>query len=146
MKTQILSKFIVAIIIAAITSISQVTAGENLPLVESVKKVYVTSDRFAADTSEIALMSSGIKFNSYLKSNIRYPALAVEKGIEGSVRVLCEIGTDGLVKDIKVLSAVDEMLAKEVIKAANKMSFIPATQNGFAVSYSIIIPVKFDLE
>jgi hypothetical protein len=36
--------------IAAITSISQVTAGENLPLVESVKKVYVTSDRFAADT------------------------------------------------------------------------------------------------
>lgn len=144
MKTRLITQFVAIVIIATVTSFSSVIASGSF-YKGIADKISTSADIASLDTSEIALMSNGVNFNMFLKDNISYPSIAVEREIEGSVRVLCKIGTDGLVKDVKVLSAVDEVLANEVTKAARELSFIPATQNGFAVSYSIIIPVKFHL-
>lgn len=145
MKTSFFSKIAAAVFVAALSSFGAVMASGSLSLKETDSKIFASDGTTAIDTSELALMANGVKVGNFLESNIRYPALALENGIEGQVRVLAEVGTNGLVKDVKVLSAVDERLANEVIKATKKLSFIPATQNGYAVSYSIIVPVRFDL-
>jgi TonB family protein len=98
-----------------------------------------------ADTSEIALMANGLNVNSYLLSNLEYPQAAIDEGIEGEVRVLCTVGSNGHVSDVKVLSSDDSRLSEAVIKAVYSLSFIPATQNGFTMSYTLVIPVAFDL-
>lgn len=145
MKTTILNRIATVIIVAALTSFGAVIASGNLSLTDSDLKIYATDGTAAIDTAELALMANGVKVGNFLESNIKYPYAAIEDGVEGTVKVMAKVGTNGLVTDVKVLSAVDERLANEVIKATKKLSFIPATQNGYAVSYSILVPVKFDL-
>jgi len=128
---------VIATMISAKTALASDKFAEKIP----VKIEYVN----AIDTSEVALVSSGVKLNLYLENRIKYPALAIENGIEGSVKVLARVGTNGLVTDVEILETVDDRLAQEVIKSVKNLTFIPATQNGYAVSYTIMIPVKFDL-
>ena len=145
MKTPIFIQIAAICSVALISSFGSLIASGSFNTDMPAEKIYAAGEGVEADTSEITLMTNGANFTSFLQSNLKYPALAVENEIEGSVRLLCEIGTDGLVKDVRLLSEVDEILANEVIQAARKLTFIPATQNGYAISYSIIVPVRFEL-
>ena len=84
---------------------------------------------------------------SYLSKNIRYPNIAAENGIEGTVTVQFVVDYEGNIKDVKVLSPAKggglEQEATRVIKAMPKWK--PGKQNGRYVSVLYSIPVNFRL-
>lgn len=84
---------------------------------------------------------------SYLGKNIRYPVIAQENGIQG--RVVCQfvVGSDGSVRDIKVLRSLDPSCDKEAVRVIQSMpKWIPGRQNGKAVSVRYTLPVTFKLQ
>ncbi len=83
----------------------------------------------------------------FLSENIKYPAIARENGITGTVFVTFVIGPDGGVKDVKVLRGIgggcDEE-AKRVVMAMPKWK--AGKQRGKPVSVQYNLPIRFTLK
>jgi bla regulator protein blaR1 len=71
-----------------------------------------------------------------------YPAPARDAQIEGRVLLHVLVGTDGLVRSVKVIQGVDE-LNESAMDAAKKWTFQPALKNGVPVATWIEIPMSF---
>lgn len=80
----------------------------------------------------------------YVSSNTKYPPIAKDAGIQGTVFVYFVVGKDGKVRDVRVLREVDPRLDKEAIRVVESLpDFEPGQQRGKAVSVQYTIPVKF---
>jgi protein TonB len=80
----------------------------------------------------------------YVSKNTKYPPIAKDAGIQGTVFVYFVVGKDGKVKDVKVLRAVDPRLDKEAKRVVESLPrFEPGQQRGKNVSVQYTIPVKF---
>lgn len=85
--------------------------------------------------------------NQWLGSNIKYPAMAVENGIEGRVIVQFVVERDGSVSGVHVVRGVDPSLDKEATRVVAQMpKWIPGKQNGSAVRVKYTVPVTFRLQ
>lgn len=86
------------------------------------------------------------KLMEYLKKNVKYPKLALDKSIEGRVLVKFTIKKDGTIDDIRVIKGVDSILDEEAIRVVKNMpKWIPAQHNGKDVSSTFILPISFRL-
>ena len=84
---------------------------------------------------------------AWLSKNLRYPVIAQENGIQG--RVVCQfvVGSDGSIREIKVLRGLDPSCDKEAVRAIQAMpKWIPGRQNGKAVAVRYTLPVMFRLQ
>ncbi len=82
----------------------------------------------------------------FIGSNLQYPAIAAESGIQGIVYISFTVDVDGSIKDVKVMRGVDEELDKEAVRIIKAMpKWKPARQRGKAVPVTYMIPVKFAL-
>ncbi|MBI49531.1 MAG: energy transducer TonB [Crocinitomicaceae bacterium] len=80
----------------------------------------------------------------YVSKNTKYPLIAKEAGIQGTVFVYFVVGKDGNVKDVKILRKVDPRLDKEAKRVVESLpKFEPGQQRGKSVSVQYTIPVKF---
>ena len=80
----------------------------------------------------------------YVSKNTKYPPIAKDAGIQGTVFVYFVVGKDGKVKDVKVLREVDSRLDKEAKRVVESLPrFDPGSQRGKNVSVQYTIPVKF---
>lgn len=82
----------------------------------------------------------------YLQKNLKYPTIAKEKGVKGTVFVQFVVEKDGKVDDIVVTKGVDKLLdaeAKRVVAAMPKWA--AGQQGGQAVAVQYVLPVKFEL-
>jgi periplasmic protein TonB len=81
-----------------------------------------------------------------IASKIKYPAIARENNIEGTVYMSFVVNKEGVVTNVKVLRGIgggcDEE-ATRVIKSLSK--FTPGKQNGRAVQVQYNVPVRFKL-
>lgn len=85
--------------------------------------------------------------NQWLGSNIKYPAMAVENGIEGRVIVQFVVERDGSVSGVHVVRGVDSSLDREATRVVAQMpKWIPGKQNGSAVRVKYTVPVTFRLQ
>ena len=85
--------------------------------------------------------------NQWLGSNIKYPAMAAENGIEGRVIVQFVVERDGSVSGVHVVRGVDSSLDKEATRVVSQMpKWIPGKQNGSAVRVKYTVPVTFRLQ
>jgi protein TonB len=73
-----------------------------------------------------------------------YPPFAVEHRIQGVVIIEATIGTDGKVKDTKVIRAVDT-LTGAAVSAVKQMEFKPTVIDGKPVQVIMTIPMNFVL-
>ena len=79
-------------------------------------------------------------------SQIEYPQVCKEKGIEGQVLVSLEIGIDGNVISHQFISFPCTDLRDVVQDALSKFTFNPAVDDhGQAIPSRITMPVKFEL-
>ena len=129
----------------------QGTDEEGGVLVEDLKQVVTEApvEEEVFDMVEQAPQFPGgqAELMSWLGKNIRYPVIAQENGIQG--RVICQfvVGSDGSVRDVKVMRGVDPSLDKEAIRVIQSMpKWIPGRQNGKAVSVRYTLPVTFRLQ
>lgn len=83
----------------------------------------------------------------YLNSNVRYPVVAQENGVQGRVTVSFVVEKDGSITDVNVVRSVDPSLDKEASRVVKSMpNWIPGKQNGSAVRVKYNVPVSFKLQ
>ena len=83
----------------------------------------------------------------WLSSNIKYPVVAEENGVQGRVIVTFVVERDGSITDVKVVKSVDPSLDKEAVRVTKSMpKWIPGKQNGSAVRVKYTLPVTFRLQ
>ena len=83
----------------------------------------------------------------YLSSNIKYPVVAEENGIQGRVIVTFVVEKDGSITDVRVVKSVDPSLDKEAQRVVKSMpKWIPGKQNGAPVRVKYTVPVTFRLQ
>ncbi len=84
---------------------------------------------------------------NYIESHLKYPALALEKGIEGNVTLRFVIDEKGKIKDIKVKKSDNYFLNEEAIRVIKSMpDWKPAQMGGNPVKNTIIITIVFKLK
>lgn len=83
----------------------------------------------------------------WLASNMKYPVVAAENGVQGRVIVQFVVEKDGKVTDVHVAKSVDPSLDKEAARVVAAMpKWIPGKQNGSAVRVKYTVPVTFKLQ
>jgi TonB family protein len=83
---------------------------------------------------------------SFLQTNMRYPADAKMKGIEGKVMVNFIINEHGDIEDAKILLGLSPDIDAEALRLTNLMQgWIPAVQNGKLTSTSVNMPIEFKI-
>ena len=83
----------------------------------------------------------------YLKTNMRYPQIAKENGIQGRVILQFVVDETGKVTDPKILRGVDPALDLEAIRLVEAMpQWTPGKQDGKAVAVRYTVPVSFKLD
>ena len=83
----------------------------------------------------------------YLSSNIKYPVIAEENGIQGRVICTFVVERDGSITDVRIAKSVDPSLDKEAMRVVSSMPrWIPGKQNGSAVRVKYTLPVTFRLQ
>lgn len=90
------------------------------------------------------LQCTQLEIIRYVSSNTKYPPVARDAGIQGTVFVYFVVGKDGYVRSVKVLREVDKRLDQEAIRVVKSLPrFEPGLQRGEPISVQYTIPVKF---
>lgn len=85
-------------------------------------------------------------FNKWVFSNLRYPELAAQNGIQGRVTLEFTIETDGSVANVRVVKGVDSLLDAEALRVVSSSpKWSPGMQRGKPAKVSFIFPVTFKL-
>ncbi len=87
------------------------------------------------------------KLMNYLATNIKYPPLAKESGIQGRVFINFVVEPDGSISNVKVLRGIGGGCDEEAIRVVEAMpKWKPGMQRGKPVRVSYNLPVKFTLQ
>ena len=82
----------------------------------------------------------------FLNSNVHYPEVAEQNGIQGRVIVTFVVERDGSITDVRVSKGVDPSLNKEAVRVIKSMPrWEPGTLNGKTVRVKYTVPVTFRL-
>lgn len=98
--------------------------------------------------SEVAPLYPGgeAAMMKYLQKNIKYPTVAKENGVKGTVFVQFVVEKDGKVSDVVVAKGVDKLLDAEAKRVVNSMpKWAAGSQGGIPVAVQYVLPVKFEL-
>ncbi|MCU4164471.1 TonB family protein [Carboxylicivirga caseinilyticus] len=83
----------------------------------------------------------------YLSTNVRYPVICQENGIQGMVLVSFIIDETGQVTNVAATRAQDANLEREAVRVVKSMpKWKPGKQRGRAVKVSYSVPVRFRLQ
>ena len=80
-----------------------------------------------------------------MKPEPQYTEAARQNGIAGTVVLKCTFNSDGLVRNIRLVSGLPFGLSEKAIDAASKIRFIPAIKDGKFVSMWIQLEYNFNL-
>jgi protein TonB len=83
----------------------------------------------------------------FLNSNIKYPTIALESGIQGKVILSFVVEKDGSITDVKVARSLDPSCDKEAIRVVKMMPrWIPGKQNNQTVRVQFTLPVTYAIQ
>lgn len=84
---------------------------------------------------------------AYIRSHLKYPDKATEKGIEGKVLVGFVVDKSGAVRDVEIKRSADPLLDAEALRVVRSFpAWQPGTQDGKAVNVSYVLPFNFRLD
>jgi len=84
---------------------------------------------------------------AYVFKNIKYPVIAQENGIQGTVVVKFVVTKTGAVGEVQVLRQLDPACDREAVRVVKTLpNFIPGKQNGVNVNVWFTLPIKYKLE
>lgn len=86
-------------------------------------------------------------YKKYLAQHVKYPAEAMKKKIQGSVRIGFTVNPDGSIVNAKVERKVNPLLDNEALRVVKSMpKWIPGKLNGEPVPVKMYVPVNFRLK
>jgi protein TonB len=129
------------------------TITDELPLVV-VEKPKTTAAPVDTTTYTVVMIEQQPTFPDgeaalfkYLANNLKYPAMARESSIEGTVYVQFTIAKDGSITGTKVLRGIGGGCNEEAMRVINAMpNWKPGRQQGNAVKVKYTLPIKFRLQ
>lgn len=87
------------------------------------------------------------ELKKYLRKHLKYPHLAQEYNIQGTVYVRFIVSKTGEVENVEIYRGVDASLDKEAIRVVERMpKWKPGSQRGRSVSVYFVLPIKFLLK
>jgi len=86
------------------------------------------------------------EMKKFITLNLRYPALAAQMGVSGTVIVNFVVDRDGKITRVKVFRGIGGGCDEEAVRVVSKMpAWSPGKQGGRAVLVSYTLPLKFML-
>lgn len=90
------------------------------------------------------------KMLDFIYRNIRYPAIARENGIDGTVVIQFVVSKKGVIQKAKIIRDIGGQCGDEALRVVNLMNekegnWIPGRQGGKHVKVQFMLPVKFKL-
>lgn len=83
----------------------------------------------------------------FLQQNVKFPTMAREAGIQGTVFVTFVVSRSGKISNVKVLRGIGGGCDEEAIRVMKMMpDWKPGKQNGQAVPVQFNMPIKFTLQ
>ena len=87
------------------------------------------------------------EFSQWVNSQLKYPEKAKNEGAQGRVTLQFTVGTDGVVRDVKVLRGVSEELDSEALRVVSASpKWEPGVQEGKVVPVVYVFPITFKLK
>ena len=132
--------------------IIDVEANQNTEVEKYIAPVQIAEEQ--ADEEQIFMVVESMpefsggesELYKYLADNIKYPRMAQEAGIFGTVYVSFVVEKDGSVTDVKVLRGIGGGCDEEAVRLAKNMPrWTPGKQRGKAVRVTFNMRIKFTL-
>jgi protein TonB len=115
-------------------------AKKNVEITEEVEQPFVVVEimpQFPGGESEMM---------KFINANLKYPVIAQEMGVSGTVIINFVVGRDGKISRIKVMRGIGSGCDEEAVRVLEKMpAWSPGKQGGKPVLVSYTIPFKFKL-
>ena len=87
------------------------------------------------------------KFRNWVQSNVKYPQIALENGIQGNVVIKFIVEKDGSVSDIQVLQSPDKTLSDAVVAVFQRSpKWKPGKEQNEPVRVTYALPVSFKIQ
>ena len=84
------------------------------------------------------------RYGQFLAENQRYPAAAMQKGLQGTVKVSFIVEKTGTINDVKVEASVAPELDAEAMRLIKSgPRWTPAKTKGLVVRQRVVVPVSF---
>ncbi|MBQ6680869.1 MAG: energy transducer TonB [Prevotella sp.] len=116
------------------------------PPVEKKEEVKQVVENKVFDIAEQMPSFKG-NVNQWLASNLSYPAVAAENGVQGRVIVQFVVEKDGSVSNVQVVRSVDPALDREAVRVVKSMPrWNPGMNNGQPARVKYTLPVTFKLQ
>jgi TonB family protein len=90
-------------------------------------------------------MSSSMRPTILHREKAEYTQEARDNGVEGTVLLSIVFGSDGQIRDLKIVRGLPHGLTEKAIEAANKIRFEPATKDGQPVNVRGMLEYSFNL-
>ncbi|MCB0380721.1 MAG: TonB family protein [Flavobacteriales bacterium] len=112
----------------------------------AIKEEVVEEEIFTIVETQAEYPGGTAELFKYLNKEMKYPVIAKENGIQGTVYVQFVVWKDGKIKDAKVLRGVNKLLDEEALRVVKAMpNWNPGKQRGKPVPVYFNLPVKFTL-
>lgn len=132
--------------------IIDVEVDEDLEIEEYVpieieEEEIVEEEIFLIVEDQASFPGGEAKLYEFIRNNVKYPQLAKETGIEGTVFVQFVVEKDGTLSNVQALRKIGGGCDEEAIRVVKSMpKWKPGSQRGRNVRCSFTIPIKFTLQ
>ena len=87
------------------------------------------------------------KLLQFIGESLKYPSLAREADIQGTVVIRFVVEKDGSISNAEVVRDIGGGCGKEALRVVNKMpTWIPGSQQGHKVRVQFNLPIRFKLQ
>ena len=126
-------------------------AEPTKPVVEEKKpeppKPVEDNNVYSVVESSPSFPGGNAAMRQWMSQNLKYPPVAQENGIQGTVTVQFVVEKNGSISNVKVIRGKDPSLDREAVRVVSSMPrWTPGKQNGNPVRVSYTVPVKFALQ
>lgn len=88
-----------------------------------------------------------LALRQWISSNVKYPVIAAENGVQGRVYVTFVVDRDGSISNARIARGVDPSLDQEALRVVNNLpKWKPGKQRGKPVRVSYTVPINFQLQ
>jgi protein TonB len=124
-----------------------VDESTEIEFIETAKEEVVEEQIFTIVEEMPTFPGGEAALMKYLATNIKYPAIAKDAGIQGTVFVTFVVDTDGKVKDVRVLRSIGGGCDEEAVRVVQSMpSWKAGKQRGKSVKVQYNLPIRFTLK
>ena len=112
-----------------------------------LNKIIITDEIYTLAEKMPIFPGDDYELLKFISRNLKYPTIAKENGIQGSVIIRFVITKTGSIDKVEVARSLDSACDNEAIRVVKLLpKWTPGQQNGVPVSVWYTIPIKFKLE